>query len=207
MLNCCLFLQFMEKIRFQTNDKRTAKGGSRRKYRRVRKGRLMFLLMLSCGKSLIIMLINRYVCETFQGSNNPFWFSGLIGMLWLLCSFQLDEKSSWKVPFTIKAECVCLPLVVKGIEERSNGWKIWFFFELLNDMRYASLDEFHIGAKFEYMVTFLSSNPEMTKREYTTYGIKLCCFFFCCYFGFNWENAADFVLLDWRSNLWRASFW
>ena len=37
------------------------------------------------------------------------------------------------------------------------------------------LDELHIGPKIEDMVTFLSSSPELSKRDYTSYVFKLCC--------------------------------
>ena len=47
--------------------------------------------------------------------------------------------------------------------------------EFIDDLRFVYLDELHIGPNFEDMVTFLSSSPELSKREYTSYVFKLCC--------------------------------
>ena len=47
--------------------------------------------------------------------------------------------------------------------------------EFIDDLRFVYLDELHIGPKIEDMVTFLSSSPELSKRENTSYVFKLCC--------------------------------
>ena len=49
------------------------------------------------------------------------------------------------------------------------------YLEFIDDLRFVYLDELHIGPKIEDMVTFLSSSPELSKREYTSYVFKLCC--------------------------------
>ena len=49
------------------------------------------------------------------------------------------------------------------------------YLEFIDDLRLVSLDEIHIGPDIEDMVTFLSSSPELSKREYTSYMFKLCC--------------------------------
>ena len=49
------------------------------------------------------------------------------------------------------------------------------YLELIDDLRFVYLDELHIGPKIEDMVKFLSSSPELSKREYTSYVFKLCC--------------------------------
>ena len=41
-------------------------------------------------------------------------------------------------------------------------------------LRFVYLDELHIGPKIEDMVTFMSSSPGLSKREYTSYVFKLC---------------------------------
>ena len=46
--------------------------------------------------------------------------------------------------------------------------------EIINDLRIVYLDELHFGPKVEDMVTFLSSSPELSKQEYTSYVFKLC---------------------------------
>ena len=52
-------------------------------------------------------------------------------------------------------------------------WTIILSFLLICDLFF--LDELHIGPKIEDMVRFLSSSPELSKREYTNYVFKLCC--------------------------------
>ena len=47
--------------------------------------------------------------------------------------------------------------------------------EFIDDLRFVYLDELHIGPKNEDMVTFLSSSPELSKREYLSYVFNLCC--------------------------------
>ena len=49
------------------------------------------------------------------------------------------------------------------------------YVEFIVDLRFVYLDELHIGPKIKDMVTFLSSSPELSKREYTLYVFKLCC--------------------------------
>ena len=49
------------------------------------------------------------------------------------------------------------------------------YMEFIDDVRFVYLDELHIGPKIEDMITFLSSSPELAKREQTAYVFKLCC--------------------------------
>ena len=49
------------------------------------------------------------------------------------------------------------------------------YFAFIDDLRFVYLDELHIGPKTDDMVTFLSSSPELSKREHTSYVFKLCC--------------------------------
>ena len=49
------------------------------------------------------------------------------------------------------------------------------YLEFIDDLRFVYLDELHIGPKIEDMVKFLSSSPELSKPEYTSYVFKLCC--------------------------------
>ena len=49
------------------------------------------------------------------------------------------------------------------------------YFEFVDDLRFVSLDEMHIGPKIGDMVIFLSSSPELSKRECTSYVFKLSC--------------------------------
>ena len=49
------------------------------------------------------------------------------------------------------------------------------YLELIDDLRFVFLDELHMGPKIEDMVTFVSSDPELPNRDYTSYVFKLCC--------------------------------
>ena len=49
------------------------------------------------------------------------------------------------------------------------------FVEVIDDIRFVYLDELHNGPKIEDMITFLSSSPELVKREQTSHVFKLVC--------------------------------
>ena len=51
------------------------------------------------------------------------------------------------------------------------------YLEFIDDLRFVYLDELRIGPKTADIVTFLSSDPELSKREYIAYVFKLCCLF------------------------------
>ena len=47
--------------------------------------------------------------------------------------------------------------------------------EFVDDLRHVYLDELGVGPAVEDMVSFLSSCPELSRREYTWNIFKLCC--------------------------------
>ena len=49
------------------------------------------------------------------------------------------------------------------------------YLEFIADFRFVYLDDLHIDSKIENVVKFLSSSPELSKREFTSYVFKLCC--------------------------------
>ena len=49
------------------------------------------------------------------------------------------------------------------------------YLEFVDDLQFVYSDELHIGPKIEDMLSFLSSSPELSKREYTSNVLKLCC--------------------------------
>ena len=49
------------------------------------------------------------------------------------------------------------------------------YLEFVDDFRFVYPDELHIGPRIEDMATFLSSSPELSKREYTSCMFKLWC--------------------------------
>ena len=50
------------------------------------------------------------------------------------------------------------------------------YLEFIDDLRFVYLDELLIGPKIVDMVTFLSSSPELSKRDSISHVFKLCCF-------------------------------
>ena len=49
------------------------------------------------------------------------------------------------------------------------------YMEFIDGIRFVYLDELHICPKIEDMISFLSSSPELAKREQTAHVLKLCC--------------------------------
>ena len=49
------------------------------------------------------------------------------------------------------------------------------YMEFIDDIRFVYLDELHIVPKIGDMIIFLSSSPELAKREHTSHVFKLCC--------------------------------
>ena len=47
--------------------------------------------------------------------------------------------------------------------------------EFVDDLQFVYLDEWRIGLVIEDMVTFLSSSPELARRQYTSYVFEFCC--------------------------------
>ena len=48
------------------------------------------------------------------------------------------------------------------------------YLDIINDLRFVFLDEMHVGPRIGDMVTILHSSPELSKRECTSYVLKLC---------------------------------
>ena len=49
------------------------------------------------------------------------------------------------------------------------------YLEFIDDLPFVYPDERHIGPTIEDMVNFMSSSPELSKRDFTAYVLKLCC--------------------------------
>ena len=49
------------------------------------------------------------------------------------------------------------------------------FLEFIDDLLFVYLDERYMGPTIEDMAIFLSSSPELSKREYMAYVFKMCC--------------------------------
>ena len=62
-----------------------------------------------------------------------------------------------------------------GLDKELKNVHMDDYLEFIDDLWFVSLDELHIGPKLEDIVTFLSSSPELCKRDYTSYVFKICC--------------------------------
>ena len=90
-----------------------------------------------------------------------------------------DYAVLFKLPKTVAVDCY--QHLLQSFSSR--GWvarelrnvHIDDYVEIIDDERHVYLDEVSVGADVEDMVSFLSSCPEMSRREYTWDLFKLCC--------------------------------
>ena len=169
--------QFMEKTEFRTKAMRAAKGRinvEREKNKKVRTdvvaGRVMgevFNPHVDQGRTYI-----RYVCKELI--NHPTFKSDLV--VGLGC---FDYAVLFTMPRDQAARCYSRlfhSFCVRGwlVKELKNI-HMDDYMEFIDDVRFVYLDELHIGPQIEDMITFLSSSPELARREQTAYVFKLCC--------------------------------
>ena len=169
--------QFMEKTEFRTKAMRAAKGRinvEREKNKKVRTDVVagtvmgeMFNPHVDQGRTYI-----RYVCKELI--NHPTFKSDLV--VGLAC---FDYAVLFTMPKDQAAGCYSRlfhSFCVRGwlVKELKNI-HMDDYMEFIDDIRFVYLDELHIGPQIEDMITFLSSSPELAKREQTAYVFKLCC--------------------------------
>ena len=90
-----------------------------------------------------------------------------------------DYSVLFKLPKTVAVDCY--QHLFQSIS--SLGWvarelrnvHIDDYIEFIDDVRHVYLDEVGVGPDVEDMVSFLSSCPELSRREYTWDLFKLCC--------------------------------
>ena len=90
-----------------------------------------------------------------------------------------DYAVLFKLPKTVAVDCY--QHVFQSFSSR--GWvarelrnvHIDDYVEFVDDVRHVYLDELGVGPAVEDMVSFLSSCPELSRREYTWNIFKLCC--------------------------------
>ena len=169
--------QSMDKTEFRTKAMRAAKGRinvEREKNKKVGTDVVagtvmgeMFNPHVDQGRAFI-----RYVCKELI--SHPTFKSDLV--VGLAC---FDYAVLFTMPKGQAARCYsrlfhsfcvrgCLSKELKNIHMDD-------YMEFIDDVRFVYLDELHIGPKIEDMITFLSSSPELAKREQTAYVFKLCC--------------------------------
>ena len=169
--------QFMEKTEFRTKAMRAAKGRinvEREKNKRSKTDVIaktvmgdMFNPHVNQGRAYV-----RYVCTELL--KHPTFKSDL--MMGMACFeysvlFTLPRRQAMDY-YARLFQSFC----VRGwLAKELKKVHMDDYLEFVDDLRYVYLDELHIGAKIEDMVTFLSSSPELSKREYTSYVFKFCC--------------------------------
>ena len=97
-------------------------------------------------------------------------------MVGLAC---FDYTVLFKLPKTVAVDCY--QDLFQSFSSR--GWvvrelrnvQIDDYVEFIDDVRHVYLDELCVGPDVEDMVSFLSSCPELSRREYTWDLFKLCC--------------------------------
>ena len=97
-----------------------------------------------------------------------------------LASF--DYSVLFKLPKTVAVDCYQHSFQSFS----SRGWvarelrnvHIDYYREFIDDVRHVCLDELGVGPDVEDMVSFLSSCPKLSRREYTLDLFKLCCLCF-----------------------------
>ena len=169
--------QFMEKNEFRTKDMRAAKGRinvEKEKNKKVRTDVVAGTLMgemfnphVDQGRAYI-----RFACKELI--NHPSFKSDLV--VGLAC---FDYAVLFTMPKDQAAGC-CLRLFhsfcVRGwLAKELKNIHMDDYMEFIDDIRFFCWDELHIGPTIEDMITFLSSSPELAKREQTSYVFKLCC--------------------------------
>ena len=169
--------QFMEKIDFRTKLMRAAKGRikvEREKNKKVRTDVVastvmgeMFNPHVDQGRAYI-----RYVCKELI--NHPTFKSDLV--VGLAC---FDYAVLFTMPKGQTAGCYSRlfhSFCVRGwLAKELKNIHMDDYMEFIDDIRFVYLDELHIGPKIEDMITFLSSSPELAKRERMSHVFKLCC--------------------------------
>ena len=113
-----------------------------------------------------------YVCKELI--NHPFFKSNLV--VGLAC---FDYAVLFTMPKDQTAGCYSRlfhSFCVRGwLARELKNIHMDDYTELIDDIRFVYLDELHIGPMIEDVITFLSSSPELTKREQTFHVFKLCC--------------------------------
>ena len=169
--------QFMEKTIFRTKAMRAAKGRinvEREKNKNLRTDVVagtvmgkMFNPHVDQGRAHIC-----YVCKELI--NHATFKSDLV--VGLAC---FDYAIIFTMPKDQAARCYSRlfhSFCVRGwLTKELKNIHMDDYVEFIDDIRFVYLDELHIGPKIEDLITFLSSSPELAKREQTAHVFQLCC--------------------------------
>ena len=169
--------QFMEKTEFRTRAMRAAKGRinvEREKNKKVRTDVVAGTVMGEMFNPYVDQrrAYIRYVCKEL--SNHLTLKSDLV--VGLAC---FDYAVLFTMPENQTAGCYSRlfhSFCVRGwLAKELKNIHMDDYMEFIDDIRFVYLDELHIGPKIEDMIIFLSSSPELAKRQQTAHVFKLCC--------------------------------
>ena len=159
----------MEKTEFRTKAMRDAKGRNNVEREKSKKSKMgdMSNPHVNQGRAYV-----RYVCT--EHLKHPTFKSDLV--VGLAC---FDYSVLFTLPRGQAMNCYARlfqSFCVRGwLAKELKNVHMDYYLEFIEDLRFVYLDELHIGPKVNDMVTFLSSIPKLSKREYTSYVFKLCC--------------------------------
>ena len=169
--------EVMEKFEFRTKTMRAAKGRNNVEKVRSKKPETDVIAGAVMG-DMLNPLVNqgrayvRYVCAKLL--THPTLKSDLV--VGLAC---FDYSVLFTLPRGQAMDCYARlfqSFCVRGwLAQELKKVHMFDYLEFIDDLRFVYLDELHIGPKIEDMVTFLSSSPELSKRENTSHVFKLCC--------------------------------
>ena len=171
--------QFMEKSEFRTKAMRAAKGRINVEKEKNKKVRTDVVAGTVVGEMLNPHVDQgrayiRYVCKELI--SHPTFKSDLV--VGLAC---FDYAVLFTMPKNQAAGCYLRlfhSFSVRGwLARELLNIHMNDYMEYIDDIRFVYLDELHIGPTIEDMITFLSSSPELAKREQTSHMFKLCCLF------------------------------
>ena len=169
--------QFKEKTEFRTKAMRAAKGLNNVEKEKSKQPKTdviasvvmgdMFNPHVNQGRAYV-----RYVCSELL-KHLKFKSDLVVG---LAC---FDYSVLFKLPRVQAMDCYARlfqSFCVRGwLAKKLKNVHMDDYHEFIDELRFVYLDELHIGPKIKYMVTFLSSSPELSKREFTSYVFRLCC--------------------------------
>ena len=169
--------EFMQKTEFRAKVLKVARSKIDVERERGKKGKSDVVAKTVMGESFNPFIDQgrqyiKYVAKELM--KHPTFKSDLV--IGLAC---FDYAVLFKLPKTVAVDCY--QHLSKSFSSR--GWvarelrnvHIDDYVEFIDDVRHVYLDELGVGPDVGDMVSFLSSCPELARREYTWDSFKLCC--------------------------------
>ena len=159
--------QFMEKMEFRTKAMRAAKGRINVEKEKSKKSKTDVIASAVMGEMFNPHVNQGRACIRYVRSEllkHPTIKSDLV--VGLAC---FDYSVLFTLPRGKTMECYARlfqSFCVRGwLAKELKNVHMDDYLEFIDDLRFVYLDELHIGPKTEDMVAFLSSSPELSKRE------------------------------------------